>query len=570
MTMSDSQNIYSLKGDTNEDIITEIDLSTGFINATKMCKSAGKFWGNYYENKSTKDFIRELCIILNCKQEQILSSKKGGGTASPGTWVHSTIATNLASWCSAEFGAKVSIWIEKAKKEILPIKTEWNISIENIKPSYSNEVEQVVRDNLSRALNGIIEVESTHGFIDIMTNHEIIEVKYAENYKSAIGQILSYSQDFPSLKKRIHLYHSEIDKLSKYFTKAKSVCDKYDINITCEIFNDIDIEKEKELELEKEKTKQLELQLEVAKKNRIDEERELEKELELELEKEKTRQLELQLEVAKKKIKKEQEINEEKIHPIKEFIDKHCEIGQDIPTNKYRITIKDLYKAYTDCHNNISSIYPLICEKEFNNYLTDELKMTYKACNWTYHTYMTWFNIRLKEKQLTLIQKLIKDFIDNKCVLGKTYLEDTKLLYNAFEKYAITKGFDVIKKNGFSPQNFRAQLFENYNGINIKKWAINRKTHAFTGIKLASTPSLDNIVKVFVEEQCLKGYVHRAKNVDLLDAFNEFIKDKYVLNFKRIEFYNTLHQQNPELIKQHVTQSHMGFVGISLKNTVED
>jgi hypothetical protein len=565
MTMSDSQNIYSLKGDTNEDIITEIDLLTGFINATKICKSAGKFWNNYYENKKTKDFIKELCIILNCDQEQIVSSKKGGGTTNTGTWVHPTIATNLASWCSAEFGAKVSIWIEKAKKDILLIKNEWNISIENIKPSYSTEVERIVRDNLSRALNGQIEVESTHGFIDIMTDNEIIEVKYADNYKSAIGQILSYSLDFPSLKKRIHLYHTEIDKLSKYFTKAKSVCDKYDISITCEIFNDI--------EKEKEKTRLLELQLEVAKKKIIDEEIELElklekEKLELKLEKEKTRLLELQLEVAKKK--KEQEVDIIEIHPITEFIDKYCEIGQDIPTNKYRITIKDLYKAYTECHNNMSSVNPLICEKEFNNYLTDVVELKYKACNWTYHTYMTWFNIRLKEKSLTLIQKLIKNFIDIECILGISYYEDTKLVYDAFEKYALDKGFDAIKKNGFSPQNFRTQLFENYNEISIKKWAINGKKHAFMGIKLKTSISLDDVVKIFVEEKCVKEFGHRTKNIDLMDAFNEFIKNRYILNFKRIAFYNTLKEQNPDLTEKHVTQSHMGFVGIGLKNTVEN
>jgi hypothetical protein len=563
--MSNPQNIYLLKGDTNEDIITEIDLSNNLINATKMCQSAGKFWYTYYKSQRTQNFLKTLCNIMNCDQKQIIYSKKGG--LNQATWVHPTIATNLAAWCSDEFGVKVSIWIEKAKKEILPIKNEWNISIENIKPSHSTQVERIVRDNLSRALNGRIEVESTHGFIDIVTNNEIIEVKYADNYKSAIGQILSYSQDFPSLKKRIHLYHSEIDKLSKYFTKAKSVCDKYDINITCEIFNDIENGEIITSNIEDKEDDSIEYEREL--------ERERERERELEREREKTRQLELQLELAEKNkeelasLNRVEEIQDEYNgeHPIKIFISKNCEFGGDTINDKYRIVCTDLYKEYMENHNITPNLYPFIAERAFNKYITDNLKLKYKACNWSYHTYMTWFNIRLKKKPVELIQRIITDFINSKCMLGKDYFEDTKLLYDAFEEYALDKGFDAIKQNGFTRQNFRTQLRKNRNDITVKNWAINGKTHAFMGIKLASTVSLDNVVKVFVEEQCLKGFGHRAKNIDLMDAFNEFIKNRYILNFKRIAFYNTLKEQNPDLIEQHVTQSQMGFIGISVKNT---
>jgi hypothetical protein len=36
--------------------------SNGYINASQLCKAAGKQWSNYYQNKNTKDFINELQV----------------------------------------------------------------------------------------------------------------------------------------------------------------------------------------------------------------------------------------------------------------------------------------------------------------------------------------------------------------------------------------------------------------------------------------------------------------------------------------------------------------------------
>ena len=40
--------VYALRGDDiNAPIITEIRSKDGYINATKLCTSAGKMWGGY-------------------------------------------------------------------------------------------------------------------------------------------------------------------------------------------------------------------------------------------------------------------------------------------------------------------------------------------------------------------------------------------------------------------------------------------------------------------------------------------------------------------------------------------
>ena len=61
----------------------------------------------------------------------------------------------------------------------------------------------LIRDKLSKKLNGKREVECSSGIIDIITDEEIIEVKNIKNWKHAIGQIISYELDYINKQKRI-------------------------------------------------------------------------------------------------------------------------------------------------------------------------------------------------------------------------------------------------------------------------------------------------------------------------------------------------------------------------------
>ncbi|CAN0398671.1 unnamed protein product, partial [Pylaiella littoralis] len=42
--------------------------------------------------------------------------------------------------------------------------------------------------------------------IDLLTRNEVIEVKHYREWKTAIGQIMSYWYHYPSRTKRIHLF----------------------------------------------------------------------------------------------------------------------------------------------------------------------------------------------------------------------------------------------------------------------------------------------------------------------------------------------------------------------------
>lgn len=70
----------------------------------------------------------------------------------------------------------------------------------------SQKIEQAVQDRLCRTFGGSKEVKCGAGFIDLLTDTEIIEIKRASKWKSAVGQILAYGNFYPSHAKRIHLF----------------------------------------------------------------------------------------------------------------------------------------------------------------------------------------------------------------------------------------------------------------------------------------------------------------------------------------------------------------------------
>lgn len=75
----------------------EMRKSDGYVNATRMCKAAGKRWSNFADNMSTQSFLESLAIQTGQTVSELMQSKHGGSTA--GTWVHPQVATKLAGWC---------------------------------------------------------------------------------------------------------------------------------------------------------------------------------------------------------------------------------------------------------------------------------------------------------------------------------------------------------------------------------------------------------------------------------------------------------------------------------------
>ncbi|MGF1480178.1 MAG: hypothetical protein ACFB4I_11910 [Cyanophyceae cyanobacterium] len=71
--------------------------------------------------------------------------------------------------------------------------------------------------------------------IDLLTKTELIEVKHAKKWSSAIHQLLAYSAYYPNKQKRLHLFGlSSVKDPRAVFDAARKECDAHAIKLTWE------------------------------------------------------------------------------------------------------------------------------------------------------------------------------------------------------------------------------------------------------------------------------------------------------------------------------------------------
>lgn len=98
-----------------------------------------------------------------------------------------------------------------------------------------------VRDALALRVGGNTEVQTPSGFIDVLSESEVIEVKYFSKWKDGLGQVLAYQSHYPRLGKRLHLFaHGGDNNTAKYVGLAKSVCGTHGVRVTFEQVESLD------------------------------------------------------------------------------------------------------------------------------------------------------------------------------------------------------------------------------------------------------------------------------------------------------------------------------------------
>jgi hypothetical protein len=200
----------------------------GYINVTKLCKAGNKQFRHWNAINKTRSFLK---ILQDELKGEILIKFQTGYGATQGTWAHPYVAINIAQWISPLFSVYVSKWILEWKDIKKENSLKFQSVIESIDDSYNtNQREkEVVAFLLENTINASVEVKTEYGYIDILTEFEIIEVKLASKWKHAIGQIIVYSQEYPEHKKRIHLFDVDTSICIK---SIKKVCDSLGIILT--------------------------------------------------------------------------------------------------------------------------------------------------------------------------------------------------------------------------------------------------------------------------------------------------------------------------------------------------
>jgi hypothetical protein len=179
----------------------------GFLNATAMCKAAGKRWNDYYSRPETLEFLEELSLFTSLPVNRLVVSKQGRPDRGGGTWVHPRLACHLAQWCSAKFALLVTGWVEELlAKGTVSIKEEQIDELEVLARAVSQlqEVRRAQRETERRL--GSVEVraddahriaraaldqrENRHGYVTILgycrlTGRSLTEVEAAQIGKRA-------------------------------------------------------------------------------------------------------------------------------------------------------------------------------------------------------------------------------------------------------------------------------------------------------------------------------------------------------------------------------------------------
>ena len=88
-------------------LVIEVDPDTFMVNATQMCKAAGKRWVDYRKNNTTEGYLKAIESKVRIITFDLIRSKPGHNG---GTMVHLLIALDLASWLSDDVRLQFNMW----------------------------------------------------------------------------------------------------------------------------------------------------------------------------------------------------------------------------------------------------------------------------------------------------------------------------------------------------------------------------------------------------------------------------------------------------------------------------
>lgn len=120
----------------------------GYINATELCKKAGKQWAHYWQNTATQAFLKELSSVNGIPLTDLTQTIQGGTPQFQGTWVHPQVAVDLARWLSPRFAVFVSKivtdWVEgRVSGASLPHVQRYMMNKGRIPPDYFSMLNEI-------------------------------------------------------------------------------------------------------------------------------------------------------------------------------------------------------------------------------------------------------------------------------------------------------------------------------------------------------------------------------------------------------------------------------------------
>jgi len=184
----------------------------GYVNATKLCQEIAKKNGSkkvlkeFFKTDRNKKIVKSVSLYTNINVKDLTFIIKTSINKIRGTYVHSLLMIHIGMWLGSNFAVEISKWIEEWKLYSPKNEIRFQKALTNIESDHNSLRERNIQKILHRKFGGEIEVKIDAGFIDLLTEKYLIEIKCYDNWKAAAGQLRVYSLRYPDRKKMMYLF----------------------------------------------------------------------------------------------------------------------------------------------------------------------------------------------------------------------------------------------------------------------------------------------------------------------------------------------------------------------------
>lgn len=169
----------------------------GYINATEMCRAAGKLIGHWNENKRTDSFLTDLSEDVGISVTKLVKIEKHGmGNI---TWVHPRVALEIAHWMSTKFAVKVAGWVHQL------------MAVGHVEYGKEMSSDEVMKEQMK-------QMKSTINALEVKADKLEISNKKLQEKNMRLTS---------SLQKLFNEMDSNIEAMAETKNKLKILCDDY-------------------------------------------------------------------------------------------------------------------------------------------------------------------------------------------------------------------------------------------------------------------------------------------------------------------------------------------------------
>ena len=90
----------------------------------------------------------------------------------------------------------------------------------------------LIRTRLSQALNGLSNVNTLYGTVDVLTSTHIIVIRELAQWAEGLGMLQAFSTEFPNKQQQLHLFNTSGD--DSLLTKIIALTNHLHVTLTLE------------------------------------------------------------------------------------------------------------------------------------------------------------------------------------------------------------------------------------------------------------------------------------------------------------------------------------------------